>query len=138
MCEQNLVIEGFGMAALVYVVDDEKVIAFTVTAILNQNGFEAIAFIDPLDALMAAESRCPDVLLSDVMMPQLNGVDLGVLFKSIHPTCRVLLFSGNMAASNLMRDAGLKGHNFDLLAKPIHPTDLVGAIRNLTDGLLCK
>ena len=43
----------------------EKIIESNVTEILNRNGFEGIAFIDPLDALMAAESRCPDILLSD-------------------------------------------------------------------------
>lgn len=117
------------MAALVYVVDDEQIIAFTLVTILKQNGFQAIAFVDPLDALMAAESECPDVLLADVMMPLLNGVDLGVQFKAIHPTCKVLLFSGQAATSDLLRDAGKKGNHFDLLTKPVHPTELVSAIQ---------
>jgi len=84
---------------LVFVVDDETLIATTLTAILKNSGFDALSFTDPLDALLAAESQCPDVLLSDVMMPQLNGVDLGVQFKAIHPKCKVLLFSGHASTS---------------------------------------
>jgi FixJ family two-component response regulator len=120
------------MAALVYVVDDEKLIATTLAAILTRSGFEAIPFLDPLDALLSAESRCPDVLITDVMMPQLNGVDLGIQFKAIHPQCRVLLFSGHAATSDLMKDAKRDGHNFDLLTKPVHPIDLISVIREMT------
>ena len=120
------------MAALVFVVDDEKIIATTLAAILQNSGFEAVSFLDPLDALLAAESRCPDLLITDVMMPQLNGVDLGVQFKAIHPECKVLLFSGQAATSDLLQDARNKGHNFELLTKPVHPTDLLRAIKDLT------
>ena len=120
------------MAALVFVVDDEKVIATTLATILNNSGFEAIPYTDPLEALLDAEFRCPDILITDVMMPQLNGVDLGVQFKAIHPTCRVLLFSGQASTSDLLRNARTKGHSFDLLAKPVHPTELLRAIREIS------
>jgi DNA-binding NtrC family response regulator len=120
------------MAALVYVVDDEKVIATTLAAILKSSGFDAIAFVDPLEALLAAESQVPDLLITDVMMPQLNGVDLGVQFKAIHPEVKVLLFSGQAKTSDLLADARKAGHNFELLTKPVHPTDLLKAIRELT------
>jgi hypothetical protein len=61
----------------------------------------------------------------------LNGIDLGVQFKAIYPTCRILLFSGQAATGELIEDAREKGHNFDLLAKPIHPGDLLAAIETL-------
>jgi DNA-binding NtrC family response regulator len=118
-------------ATLVYVVDDEPIIATTLATILRNSGFEAVSFVDPLDALLAAESQTPDLLITDVMMPQLNGVDLGVQFKAIHPKCKVLLFSGQTATSNLLDDARSKGHNFELLTKPVHPKDLLLAIREI-------
>ena len=119
--------------ALVYVVDDEPLIASTLTAILKSSGFNAVPFTDPLDALLAAESNCPDILLSDVMMPQLNGVDLGVQFKAIHPECKVLLFSGHASTSHLMTDANSQGHQFELLTKPVHPVDLLATIKEMTE-----
>jgi DNA-binding NtrC family response regulator len=112
----------------IFVVDDEPAIASTLELILNAAGFTATAFTNPLEALRSAEARCPDFLLTDVMMPQLNGIDLGVQFKAIYPRCRILLFSGQTATSGLMEAARMKGHNFELLAKPIHPEDLLDAI----------
>jgi DNA-binding NtrC family response regulator len=113
----------------VFVVDDETTIATTLAVILNSHGFDAIPFTDPLAALYAAEINCPDLLLTDVMMPQLNGVDLGVQFKAIHPDCHVLLFSGNANTSTLLDDANSQGHHFELLVKPIHPKDLIATIQ---------
>jgi DNA-binding NtrC family response regulator len=105
------------------------IIATTLAAILENAGFQAKAFIDPMAALRAAETRCPDVMLTDVMMPQLNGIDLGIQFKAMYPECRILLFSGQSATGDLLKDARRRGHQFDILSKPVHPTDLLTAIR---------
>jgi DNA-binding NtrC family response regulator len=99
--------------------------------ILNSSGFTATAFTNPLEALRAAEAQCPDFLISDVMMPQLNGIDLGVQFKAIYPTCRILLFSGQAATAGFMDSARKKGHHFNLLTKPVHPKDLIAAIEEI-------
>jgi len=115
-----------------FVVDDEPIIASTLALILNSSGFSATAFTDPLEALAAAEIQCPDFLISDVMMPQLNGIDLGVQFKAIYPTCRILLFSGQAATAEFMESARKKGHDFKLLTKPVHPRDLLKAIEAIS------
>ena len=65
------------------------------------------------------------------MMPPLNGVDLGVQFKAIHPTCKVLLFSGQAATTDLLKNARISGHTFELLSKPIHPVDLISAVKEM-------
>lgn len=114
----------------IFVVDDEPVIASTLELILSSAGFSATAFTNPLEALRSAETQCPDFLITDVMMPQLNGIDLGVQFKAIYPSCRILLFSGHAATGDLMAAARKKGHNFDLLTKPLHPKDLLEVIGN--------
>jgi DNA-binding NtrC family response regulator len=112
----------------VYVVDDEEVIASTLAIILSKAGFLTTAFTNPLDALLSADTDPPDYLISDVMMPQLNGIDLGVQFKAIYPQCRVLLFSGQAATTDLLKSAHSSGHEFQLLPKPVHPTDLLAAL----------
>jgi DNA-binding response OmpR family regulator len=114
-----------------FVVDDETVIAVTLATILSQEGFEAEGFTNARDALKAAETAPPDFLISDVVMPELNGIELGVLFKAIYPKCRILLFSGQAATDDLIGDARKKGHGFDLLAKPVHPRELLAAIHAL-------
>jgi CheY-like chemotaxis protein len=114
----------------VFVVDDEPVIAKTLAAILENAGFAAEPFVDPLEALKAAEFRCPDIMISDVMMPQINGIELGIQVRAIYPECRILLFSGQAATSDLLRDADSKVHQFTMLSKPVHPKDLLVAIQS--------
>lgn len=115
----------------VFVVDDETVIATTLTAILKQSGFDAIGFTNPLQALAAAEEKSPDLLISDVVMPQLSGIDLAIQLKAKVPACKILLFSGQAATLDLLASAREGGHDFALLSKPVHPTDLLNAIRSL-------
>src|SRR5580692_5738979 len=94
----------------VFVVDDEPIIGFTLATVLESAGYTARSFSDPLEALRAAETNCPDYLISDVSMPVLNGVELAIQFKTIYPTVRVLLFSGVLISDLLRRDAKDKGH----------------------------
>ena len=115
----------------VYVVDDETVIATTLTAILKQSGFDAVGFTNPLKALAAADEKSPDLLISDVVMPQLSGIDLAIQLKEKAPACKVLLFSGQASTADLLASARKGGHDFALLSKPVHPTDLLNAIRTL-------
>src|ERR1700709_428521 len=88
----------------VFVVDDERVIATTLAAILSGAGYAAESFLDPLEALKAAEVQCPDIVITDVMMPQLNGIDLGIQFKTMYPACRVLLFAGHGATAEQLKN----------------------------------
>jgi DNA-binding response OmpR family regulator len=115
----------------VLVVDDEPLIAETVTAILNTSGFEAREALSAESALEIARSFQPDVVLSDVLMPRMTGVDLGIRLRGELPRTRVLLFSGQAATSELMRQAEEKGYHFDLFPKPIHPEELIARLRGL-------
>ena len=115
----------------VYVVDDEQVIAHTLAAILNGSGFNATAFTDPSGALESAGASAPDLLISDVAMAGMTGVELGIHFRTRFPQCNVLLFSGQATTRSLLDAAREQGHDFTLLAKPIHPTDLLATIGKL-------
>lgn len=117
----------------VFVVDDESIIGFTLATILESAGYTARSFTDPLEALRAAETNCPDYLISDAVMPKLGGVDLGIQFKAIYPSVRVLLFSGVLSTDHLREDARGKGHDFEILSKPIHPKALLLAIETLVE-----
>jgi CheY-like chemotaxis protein len=113
----------------IFVVDDENVIASTLATILQNSGFSATAFTNPLDALESARADAPDLLISDVMMPQLSGIDLAIRMKIECPECKVLLFSGQAGTADLLQTARTQGHDFHLLSKPVHPTDLLKGIR---------
>jgi DNA-binding response OmpR family regulator len=117
----------------IFVVDDEYVIAATLATILHMNGFSARFFTLPLQALAAARLDVPDLLISDVAMPGLSGVDLANKMREQCPECKILLFSGEAATFDLLEDARKQGHDFDLLAKPVHPTELLCQIGRLAN-----
>jgi DNA-binding response OmpR family regulator len=116
---------------LVFVVDDEQVIASTLAAILNLHGYSATPFTSPLDALTAARVSAPDLLISDVVMPALSGVDLAIRIKAECPACKILLFSGQATTRDLLKGAQDQRHNFQLLQKPVDPSVMVLRVRAL-------
>ena len=116
----------------VIVVDDEVTIAATLALILDKSGFSATHFTNPLDALQSVETEPPDLLISDVVMPQMSGIDLAISVRKIHPECMVLLFSGQAKSVDLLQRARDQGYDFHLLAKPIHPSDLLCQVRGMT------
>lgn len=114
----------------VLVVDDERVIADTLAMILNQSGFEARAIYSGEKAVEAASTFAPDMLITDVIMADLNGIDAAIIIRSILPNIKILLFSGQAATADLLENARTKGYEFEILAKPVHPQDLLSRLRS--------
>ncbi len=112
------------------VADDERVIADTLAIILNQNGYDAIAVYTGTAAVEKARSMRPDLLISDVIMPDMNGIDAAIKIRAFLPGCKILLFSGQAATADLLEDARKRGHEFEILAKPVHPQDLLQKLRS--------
>ena len=118
-----------GRATRVIVIDDETRISSTLVEILRGEGFEAVAASTGEEALGLARDFRPDVVLSDVIIPGLNGVEVGIQLRSMLPKCRVILFSGQAATLDLLKNARARGHEFEILAKPIKPAALLSIIR---------
>lgn len=116
---------------VVFIVDDEPVIADTLAAILIHHGFAAFPAYDGEQALELANVVPPELLISDVMMPGINGVDLAIAIKKQIPDCKIVLFSGQASTVDLLHSARQAGHDFTVLVKPVHPTDLIEHIREL-------
>lgn len=114
----------------VLIADDERVIADTLAMILNQGGFEARAVYSCVKALEIAPSFKPDMLISDVIMAELNGVDAAIKMKALLPDIRVFLLSGQTAAAEMVEKAQATGYGFEVLIKPLHPTDLMTRLRS--------
>jgi CheY-like chemotaxis protein len=98
------------------------------------NGFSAKFFTCPLEALAAARSESPDLVISDVAMPGISGIDLAVQMRAQYPNCKILLFSGQAATSDLLENARALGYDFRLLQKPVHPSEFLFEIGQLSTG----
>lgn len=112
----------------VLVVDDEQVIADTLSIILNKAGFEASPVYTGTAAVESARTIQPDLIISDVIMPDMNGIEAAIQIRSFLPSCKILLFSGQAATADLLESARAKGHEFEILAKPVHPQDLLAKL----------
>ena len=113
----------------VLVADDERVIADTLAMILNQSGFEARAVYSGEKAVELASTFKPAMIISDVIMADLNGIDAAIRIRAILPQVKILLFSGQAATADLLEKARAQGYEFDILSKPVHPQDLLARLR---------
>jgi DNA-binding NtrC family response regulator len=105
----------------VLVIDDEADIADSLTDILILHGYDAIAFHDGLSAIESARTHCPNIVVSDVIMPKLNGVDTVAAIHEFCPEVRILLLSGQALTTDILEKARASGREFEVLPKPIHP-----------------
>ena len=119
----------------ILIVDDESVIADSLAMIFRANGFEARAVYSGERAIELAPVFEPDVLISDVFMRGVTGVEVAIYVRQHFPSCRVLLFSGQAATSGLLQAANTKGYRFDLFSKPVHPQVLLDYLQNCSTRL---
>jgi CheY-like chemotaxis protein len=101
----------------VLVADDEQVIANTLAIILNQAGFEARAVYSGEKAIESLDTFEPDMLISDVIMTGMTGIEAAIATRAKRPNCKILLFSGQAATADLLEKARAQGHEFEILAK---------------------
>ena len=113
----------------ILVVDDERRIADTLSEILELAGFHVMVAYDGWEALEQAARFHPDYLLSDVLMPRMNGVELAIAIRKIYPAAKILLFSGQAGISDILLEGHRQGFEFALVAKPIHPTKLIELLK---------
>jgi DNA-binding response OmpR family regulator len=113
---------------VVLIVDDERLIADTLSVILSNSGFAVMTAYDGQTALELASVVPPELLLTDVSMPGMNGVELAITLIQSVPDCKILLFSGQASTIDLLDRAHHAGHDFTLVLKPVHPTDLLARI----------
>ena len=113
----------------IMVVDDNHVIADTLQAVLRTAGFEVEVFYEASSALQHAHACPPQVLLSDIMMPGIDGLALADLLSAQHPRCQVILMSGNSA---VLGDCRSKTTRYRFIEKPVRPQTLISLLRATT------
>jgi DNA-binding NtrC family response regulator len=118
---------------VVLIVDDERVIADTLSLILSKSGYNVLTAYDAKTALEIARSTPPALLITDVVMPGMTGIELATMLVKVIPECKVLLFSGQAATVDLLAKARDMGQEFAILAKPVHPTDMLRRVSECFD-----
>lgn len=117
----------------ILVVDDHHMIADTLVDVLNGAGFHATVAYDGTAALRVAKELRPNYLLTDVVMPAMNGVELAIEIRKELPATKILLLSGQAGIEDILLRARSQSYDFELIAKPIHPEKLIDHLQKLRE-----
>lgn len=123
--------QGLPGSRKIMVVDDEETIADTLALIFSSNGYDARTAYSAEQALEVIEEWRPDLAIIDVVLPGMNGIEFAIFLKASYPDVHFLLFSGQPGTGTLLEDAKRKGHLFEILAKPLHPTFMLATVANM-------
>lgn len=106
-------------------VEDEPVVLHTLDLILKQHGYEVRGARDGKEALSMGPAFDPDILLCDINLPDMDGIQVAVRLKQDLPQCRIILLSGEISSTELLNEAAGRGIHFEVLAKPAEPQHLL-------------
>jgi diguanylate cyclase (GGDEF)-like protein len=110
------------------IVDDEPIIKNTLTTIFEMDGYTVSSFENGLDALKHAKRGKYDLIVSDYVMPDINGIELIQKVKEIHPYIAAILISGKGNEQTAV-DAFKKGNVNNYIIKPFNDKELLKAVR---------
>lgn len=103
--------------AKILIVDDEEEFASTVAERLNLRGYQATAVFSANEALALIRTAPPDVVLLDLMMPGINGLDTLRMIKETTPAIEVIILTGYGGIQGKLE--GMESGAFDYVMKPV-------------------
>jgi CheY-like chemotaxis protein len=118
----------------VLVADDEELIVQTLAAILNLAGYEVCAVYGGEAAIRLLDLFKPDLIITDVTMPGVTGIEVAFAAHAQLPRCKILLFTAHAGLHSLLQPGPTEGLSFDIITKPIRPEDLLVKLRETIRG----
>jgi len=113
----------------ILIVDDDAPGADSLGFMLSHAGYETRVGYSGKEAIEAANQFKPDMLICDVRMPDIDGIQAAIEITKILPLCQVLLFSGHLYNQQLVDEYQEKGHKFEFIEKPLHPQQLISKLK---------
>lgn len=115
----------------ILVVDDNKMLADSLALVLRSNAYNVTVAYNGRHGYELARLRRPDLIISDVVMPEMDGVEMAIKIHQEFAETKILLVSGQASTLDLLKRARDKGYEFDALAKPVHPVELLAKVKEL-------
>jgi DNA-binding response OmpR family regulator len=126
--------------ALILVVDDEVEVGEAIRRVLDRAGFEVVVARGVPEGLLAAQTQQPDIVVTDMIMPKTNGIELIKTLRSRYPRVQVIAISGGGSFGlNSYKPDAIKTHAYlaaareagaeEILTKPFDMNDLLAAVR---------
>ena len=118
---------GGSMPQVIYVADDEKNIRQLIAAFLTQEGFQVQTFPTGDALLSACEERLPDLVVLDIMMPGIDGLEV---CREIRKTSNIPILILSAKAEDMDKIVGFGTGADDYLTKPFHPLELLARVKS--------
>ena len=115
--------------ALVLIVDDSPTEQHVFATALQKHGFETIVASDGEEAITVAQSRHPDVILMDIVMPGMNGFQATRRLTQNPETAAIPVVMVSTKDQETDKDWGLRQGAVDYLMKPVDDNALVAAVQ---------
>src|SRR5512144_914966 len=116
------------MSATILIVDDEEGIRTSLAGVLEDEGYRTVFAVDGLEALAAAETEVPDLVLLDIWMPRMDGMDTLQRLKEKHPTLTVVMISGHGTIETAVKSTKLGAYDF--IEKPLSLEKVLVTVKN--------
>jgi DNA-binding NtrC family response regulator len=111
----------------IFVIDDETNIRVTIQETLSDEGFQVEQFGNPKVALKSAARSMPDLVITDLVMPELNGLEVIQKLKEIHPEVSIVVITGHASLETAI--GAIRAGADDYLVKPFKIEDLLVSVR---------
>ena len=113
----------------ILIVDDEKNIVSSLQEILNDEGYDIVTAEDGLDALEMVQAEPPDLVLLDIWIPGMDGIEVLQAIKTYHPEIEVLVMSGHGTIDTAVKATKLGAYDF--IEKPFSVDALLETIASV-------
>jgi len=110
----------------ILIVDDDKAVRVLLAAVMKTANYEIDVAVNGVDAINYIDGKPYDLIITDYLMPKMDGLELTRRVKSIYPAIPILIITGNESARDL-----LKSEATACFAKPFNILDLLNCVKNI-------
>ena len=116
------------MARTILVIDDEEGILLSLKGILSDEGFDVHCELSAVTALEKIDEMMPDLIILDIWMPDMNGIDALVQLKKKYPYIQVIMMSGHADVETAVKSTRLGAYDF--IEKPLSMNGVLLVVNN--------
>jgi DNA-binding response OmpR family regulator len=119
----------------ILIIDDDELITMTLRNVLKKEGFEVFDAENGVIGLELYKTHSPDLVITDMLMPDKEGLETITDLKAINPSCKIIAMSGGGSTQNMTFLELAKKVGADrVMEKPVRPADMIQTVKGLINS----